>query len=120
MSRYSTRLRVYLQGLLVRHKNGRRKRHVNKILGFAGGPLDAEALAEHPEQSNVAAARTTVEQEQATYKREQAQAQKQQPITQQGIGQMAGFGADFAEQFKSNPRLARLLQLANTRHCKGG
>ena len=45
---------------------------------------------------------------------------EQQPITQQGIGQMADFGADFAEQLKTNPRLARLLQLANTRHCKGG
>ena len=45
---------------------------------------------------------------------------EQQPVAQQQMGQMAGFGADFAEQFKSNPRLARLMQLADTRHCKGG
>jgi hypothetical protein len=126
-----------------------------------------------PDQSKVAAARATVELQQATYKREQADALKQQaedqkviaaataadtateagslglvrghaleaadrarqarqdahneklikeqqPVAQQQMGQMAAFGADFAEQFKSNPRLAHLMQLADSKHCKGG
>ena len=36
------------------------------------------------------------------------------------IGQMAGFSSDFAQQLQSNPRLARLTQLADSKHCKGG
>jgi hypothetical protein len=35
-------------------------------------------------------------------------------------GQTADFGADFASQLKENPRLARLMQLARAKHCKGG
>jgi hypothetical protein len=35
-------------------------------------------------------------------------------------GQTADLGADFASQMQSNPRLARLVQLANAKHCKGG
>jgi hypothetical protein len=34
--------------------------------------------------------------------------------------QVAGFGADAASQMQSNPRLARLMQLANSKRCKGG
>jgi len=34
--------------------------------------------------------------------------------------QAADFGADAAAQMQSNPRLARLMQLANSRRCKGG
>ena len=43
-----------------------------------------------------------------------------QPIEKQQVGQMAGFSSDFAQQLQSNPRLARLMQLADTKHCKGG
>ena len=42
------------------------------------------------------------------------------PVTQQLNGQTAGLGADFAQQLQSNPRLARLMQLADSKHCKGG
>jgi serine/threonine protein kinase len=34
--------------------------------------------------------------------------------------QTAGLGSDFAQQLQSNPRLARLMQLADSKHCKGG
>ncbi len=43
-----------------------------------------------------------------------------QPIEKQQVGQMAGFSSDFAQQLQSNPRLAHLMQLADTKHCKGG
>jgi hypothetical protein len=43
-----------------------------------------------------------------------------QPIKKQQVAQMAGFSADFAQQLQSNPRLARLMQLADNKHCKGG
>jgi len=42
------------------------------------------------------------------------------PVTQKMVGQTADLGADFAEQLNSNPRLARLMQLADAKHCKGG
>ncbi|HEY2780632.1 MAG TPA: hypothetical protein VGI90_07650 [Steroidobacteraceae bacterium] len=35
-------------------------------------------------------------------------------------GQTADLGSDMAAQMQSNPRLARLVQLANSKHCKGG
>jgi hypothetical protein len=34
--------------------------------------------------------------------------------------QTADLGSDFGQQLQSNPRLARLIQLADARHCKGG
>jgi hypothetical protein len=43
-----------------------------------------------------------------------------QPLEKQQVGQMAGFSSDFAQQLQSNPRLARLMQLADSKHCKGG
>ena len=43
-----------------------------------------------------------------------------QPIEKQQVGQMAGFSSDFAQQLQSNPRLARLMQLADSKRCKGG
>jgi hypothetical protein len=42
------------------------------------------------------------------------------PTTKKMIGQTAGLGADFGQQLQSNPRLARLMQLADSKHCKGG
>jgi hypothetical protein len=42
------------------------------------------------------------------------------PVTQKMLGQTADLGADFAKQLGSNPRLARLIQLADAKHCKGG
>ena len=42
------------------------------------------------------------------------------PVTQKLIGQTADFGADFGQQLQSNPRLARLMQLADSKHCKSG
>lgn len=42
------------------------------------------------------------------------------PVVQKMNGQTADFGADFASQLQSNPRLARLMQLADNKHCKGG
>jgi hypothetical protein len=42
------------------------------------------------------------------------------PTTQKMIGQTAGLGADFGQQLQANPRLGRLLQLADSKHCKGG
>jgi hypothetical protein len=43
-----------------------------------------------------------------------------QPIEKQQVNQMAGFSSDFARQPQSNPRFARLMRLADTKHCKGG
>jgi hypothetical protein len=43
-----------------------------------------------------------------------------QPIEKQQLNQMAGCSSDFAQQLQSNPRLARLMQLADSKHCKGG
>ena len=42
------------------------------------------------------------------------------PVTSKLITQTSGLGADFAQQLQSNPRLARLMQLADSKHCKGG
>jgi hypothetical protein len=42
------------------------------------------------------------------------------PVTSKLISQTSGLGADAAEQLRSNPRLARLMQLADSKHCKGG
>lgn len=42
------------------------------------------------------------------------------PVTQKLLGQTADLGTDFAKQLASNPRLARLIQLADAKHCKGG
>jgi len=42
------------------------------------------------------------------------------PTHQAMQAQVAGFGADAAAQMQSNPRLARLMQLANSMRCKGG
>jgi hypothetical protein len=42
------------------------------------------------------------------------------PTTQKMISQTAGLGADFGQQLQANPRLARLIQLADAKHCKGG
>jgi hypothetical protein len=42
------------------------------------------------------------------------------PTTQKMISQTAGLGADFGQQLQANPRLARLMQLADSKHCKGG
>lgn len=50
-----------------------------------------------------------------------AQLVKENSPTQQKLtGQTADLGLDAAAQLQSNPRLARLTQLANARHCKGG
>jgi hypothetical protein len=43
-----------------------------------------------------------------------------QPIEKQQVNQMAGFSSDFARQPQSIPRFARLMRLADTKHCKGG
>lgn len=43
-----------------------------------------------------------------------------QPVAQQQNSQVADFATDAAGQLQSNPRLARLVQLANAKHCKGG
>ncbi len=42
------------------------------------------------------------------------------PATQKMISQTADLGADFGQQLQSNPRLARLMQLADAKRCKGG
>ena len=42
------------------------------------------------------------------------------PTTRKMINQTAGLGEDFGRQLQANPRLARLMQLADSRHCKGG
>ena len=42
------------------------------------------------------------------------------PTTQKMISQTADLGADFGQQLQANPRLARLMQLADAKHCKGG
>ncbi len=42
------------------------------------------------------------------------------PTTRKMVGQMADFGADFGQQLQANPRPARLMQLANNKHRKGG
>ncbi len=50
-----------------------------------------------------------------------AQLKKEMAPTQGAmLSQVAGFGADAAAQTQSNPRLARLMQLANSKRCKGG
>jgi hypothetical protein len=42
------------------------------------------------------------------------------PTTQKMISQTADLGADFGQQLQANPRLARLMQLADAKRCKGG
>lgn len=42
------------------------------------------------------------------------------PLARKSAADMADLGTTMAQQLQSNPRLGRLLQLANTRHCKGG
>ncbi len=42
------------------------------------------------------------------------------PVTSKLVSQTSGLGADAAQQLQSNPRLARLMQLADSKHCKGG
>jgi hypothetical protein len=42
------------------------------------------------------------------------------PTTQKMISQTADLGSDFGQQLQSNPRLARLMQLADAKRCKGG
>jgi hypothetical protein len=42
------------------------------------------------------------------------------PVAQKMVSQTADFGADFGRQLQANPRLARLMQLADSKHCKGG
>jgi hypothetical protein len=42
------------------------------------------------------------------------------PTTQKMTSQTAGLGTDFGQQLQANPRLARLMQLADSKHCKGG
>ena len=42
------------------------------------------------------------------------------PTTQKMISQTAGLGQDFGQQLQANPRLARLMQLADSKRCKGG
>jgi hypothetical protein len=42
------------------------------------------------------------------------------PTTQKMISQTADLGADFGQQLQANPRLARLMQLADSKRCKGG
>jgi hypothetical protein len=47
------------------------------------------------------------------------QAAERRPTEQKMIGGVADLGVDAAQQLSSNPRLARLLQLAQSRGCKG-
>jgi hypothetical protein len=42
------------------------------------------------------------------------------PTTRNMINQTAGLSADFGQQLQANPRLGRLMQLADSKHCKGG
>jgi hypothetical protein len=42
------------------------------------------------------------------------------PVTSKLTTQTSGLGADAAQQLQANPRLARLMQLADSKHCKGG
>ena len=41
------------------------------------------------------------------------------PIATKQYSQVADIGSDLTAQMQSNPRLARLLQLANSKRCKG-
>jgi hypothetical protein len=47
------------------------------------------------------------------------QADERRPTEQKMIGGVADLGVDAAKQLTSNPRLARLMQLAQSRGCKG-
>jgi hypothetical protein len=47
------------------------------------------------------------------------QAAERRPTEQKMIGGVADLGVDAAKQLTSNPRLARLMQLAQARGCKG-
>lgn len=45
---------------------------------------------------------------------------EQRPTQQKMISQTSDFSSDFGSQLQSNPRLARLVQLADSKHCHGG
>ena len=45
---------------------------------------------------------------------------EQRPTQQKMIRQTSDFSSDFGSQLQSNPRLARLVQLADSKHCHGG
>jgi hypothetical protein len=42
------------------------------------------------------------------------------PTYQKMISQTADLGSDFGQQLQANPRLGRLMHLADSKHCKGG
>lgn len=42
------------------------------------------------------------------------------PTYQKMNSQTADLGSDFGQQLQANPRLGRLIQLADSKHCKGG
>jgi hypothetical protein len=42
------------------------------------------------------------------------------PTYQRMNSQTADLGSDFGQQLQANPRLGRLIQLADSKHCKGG
>ena len=45
---------------------------------------------------------------------------EQRPTQEKMISQTSDFAAGFGSQLQSNPRLARLIQLADSKHCHGG
>ena len=47
-------------------------------------------------------------------------AKEQRPTQQKMISQTSDFSSGFGSQLQSNPRLARLVQLADSKHCHGG
>ena len=67
---------------------------------------------------NLQAAENTIDARNRAYN--ETMTKEGQPIHQQTMDQMAGFATDAGQQLQSNPRLARLMQLANAKHCKGG
>jgi hypothetical protein len=88
--------------------------------GAAGGGMDCAKLAGMPNAPMSLESCQKLQSAQQAYSQAASDPGALRPVAQRQMGQMAGFGADFAEQFKSNPRLARLMQLADTKHCKGG
>jgi len=50
----------------------------------------------------------------------EAMAAERRPTEQKMTAQTGDFAAGAAQQLTTNPRLARLMQLANARHCHGG
>jgi hypothetical protein len=109
------------QGLLSKHMA-----EANAVMAQEQAKVDAAAAADRATElataglvhTNTASAAAVAAQARVKVVGER-QAAERRPTEQKLIGGVADLGMDAAQQLSSNPRLARLMQLAQSRGCKG-